>query len=67
MIDLYMDLLEKWVWRKMAAIKSGDKEAVKEAQEIEEAIAKKIGLINVNYFFSSTTIIFPVSPPLRIA
>jgi len=50
LIDLYMDLLEKWVWRKMAAIKSGDKEAVKEAQEIEEAIAKKIGLINDNYF-----------------
>jgi len=24
-------------------------------------------LINVNYFFSSTTIIFPVSPSLRIA
>lgn len=43
LIDLYMNLLKKWVWRKMAAIKSGDKEAVKEAKGIEEAIAKKIG------------------------
>jgi putative DNA primase/helicase len=43
LVDLYMDLLKKWVWRKMAAIKSGDKEAVKGAQKIEEAITKKIG------------------------
>jgi uncharacterized protein (DUF927 family) len=34
----------------------------------QSATARYLGLvINVNYFFPSTTIIFPVSPPLRIA
>ena len=42
LIDLYLDHLKKWAGRKLAAVKSGDKEAVKEAHDIEGAIAKKI-------------------------